>query len=183
MTGILKILWLIYLKWNQKTIMVFELFMKDCLKAKFSRILLRRGKKEYYNIWTFTENFSCALLFINWLLILKFKILLTLSFKLARKCITSKFSPYFGIFGDNSQFNNLREALGESTKFVYAVETGLSADPLKIRSISDLNNISIISNLDSQSTNYHRLGSEGIILKFNNLNYRNLINSIRKNRI
>ncbi|MFX1573086.1 MAG: endonuclease Q family protein [Promethearchaeota archaeon] len=93
------------------------------------------------------------------------------------------FTPFFGIFGENSQFNNLREALGDGSKYVNAVETGLSADPLMIRSISDLDNISIISNSDSHSTNYHRLGREATILKINNLNYRNLIDSIRKNRI
>jgi len=93
------------------------------------------------------------------------------------------FTLYIGIFGDNLQFNNLREVLGDSTKYIYAMETGLSADPLMIRSISDLDNISIISNSDSHSTNYHRLGREAIILKFNNLNYRNLIYAIRKNRI
>ena len=90
---------------------------------------------------------------------------------------------YFGIFSDKLQFNNLREALEDGTKYIYAVETGLSADPLMIRSISELDNISIISNSDSLSTNYHRLGREATILKFNNLNYRNLIDSIRKNRI
>jgi len=66
----------------------------------------------------------------------------------------------FGIFGDNLQFNILREPLGDGTKYIYAVETGLSTDPLMIRSISDLDNFSIISNSDNHSTNYHRLSRE-----------------------
>ena len=77
---------------------------------------------------------------------------------------------YFGIFGNILQFNNLREALGDATKYIYSVETGLSADPLMIRSISDLDNTSIISNSDNHSTNYHRLGRKATILKIKNLN-------------
>lgn len=36
------------------------------------------------------------------------------------------------------QFYNLKEALGEGTKYIYAVETDLSADPLMVRGISEL---------------------------------------------
>ena len=68
-------------------------------------------------------------------------------------------------------------------KYIHAVETVLSADPLMIRTISDLDNISIISSSDRHSTNFHRLGRETTIFKLNNLNYRNLIDSIRDNKI
>ncbi len=90
---------------------------------------------------------------------------------------------YIGTFGDKLQFNNLKEALGDGMKHIITIEMGLSADPIMIRSISDLDNISIISNSDSHSANYHRIGREATVFKFNNLNYRNLIDSIRKNRI
>ena len=48
-------------------------------------------------------------------------------------------------FRDKPQFNNLREALGDKMKFIYAVETRLSVDPLMIRSISELNKVFVIS--------------------------------------
>ena len=56
-------------------------------------------------------------------------------------------------------------------KFIYAVDTGLSSDPLMVRGISELNKVSVISNSDSHSTNFHRLGREATLLRFNKLNY------------
>lgn len=49
--------------------------------------------------------------------------------------------------------------------------------------ISELNKVSVISNSDSHSTNFHRLGREATILNMNKLDYPNLITSIRKNKI
>ena len=48
------------------------------------------------------------------------------------------FTPYFGIFGDKNHFRNLKEALGYGINKVNCIETGLSADPLIIRRISEL---------------------------------------------
>ena len=48
---------------------------------------------------------------------------------------------FYGILGNNLQFESLKEALGEGLKFVHAVETGLSADPTMIRGILELNKI------------------------------------------
>ena len=93
------------------------------------------------------------------------------------------FTPFFGIFGDKLQFNNLKEALGDSVNLINSIETGLSADPLMVRGISELNRFSIISNSDSHSINFHRLGREATLINLNRLNYHNLIQSIRKNKI
>jgi uncharacterized protein (TIGR00375 family) len=93
------------------------------------------------------------------------------------------FTPYFGIFGDNSHFNTMKEALGYGSGYINSVESGLSADPIMIRSISELNKVSVISNSDSHSLNYHRLGREATIFNLNKLNYKNLVDSIRRNKI
>ena len=93
------------------------------------------------------------------------------------------FTPYFGIFGDKSHFNTMKEALGYGVNYINCIETGLSADPLMIRSISELNKVSIISNSDSHSTNFHRLGREATKIQFNKLNYPNLVDSIKRNKI
>ena len=66
--------------------------------------------------------------------------------------IKFKIIPYFGLFGDNSYFTTMKEALGYGQSYINSVETGLSADPFMIRSISELNRVSIISNSDSYST-------------------------------
>lgn len=52
-----------------------------------------------------------------------------------------------------------------------------------VRGISELNKVSVITNSDSHSTNFHRLGRGATLLRFNKLNYQNLIDSIRKNKI
>ena len=93
------------------------------------------------------------------------------------------FTPFYGILGNNLQFKSLKEALGEGFKFVHAVETGLSADPTMIRGILELNNLSIISNSDSHSLHFHRLGREATVLDLNRATYRDIIKSIRENRI
>jgi len=93
------------------------------------------------------------------------------------------FTPFYGILGDHLQFGSLKEALGEGFNFVHAVETGLSADPTMIRGILELNNISIISNSDSHSLNFHRIGREVTVLDLNRITYRDIIKSIRENNI
>ncbi|MFW9866987.1 MAG: endonuclease Q family protein [Candidatus Thorarchaeota archaeon] len=93
------------------------------------------------------------------------------------------FTPFFGILGDKSQFKNLKEAIGSSTNYIHAVETGLSADPIMIRKISELNDLTILSNSDSHSTCFHRLGREASLININKVDYSNLIQSIRKDKI
>ena len=58
----------------------------------------------------------------------------------------------------------MKEALGYGVNYINCIETGLSADPLMVRSISELNKLSIISNSDYHSTNFHRLGREATTL-------------------
>jgi len=93
------------------------------------------------------------------------------------------FTPFFGIFGDKPHFNTLKEALGYGINNINCIETGLSADPLMVRSISELNRVSIISNSDCHSTNFHRLGREATKIQVNKLTYHNLIDSIKRNKI
>jgi uncharacterized protein (TIGR00375 family) len=93
------------------------------------------------------------------------------------------FTPYFGIFGHKTRFNTMKEALGYAMNYINVIETGLSTDPLMVRNISELNKVSIISNSDSHSTIYHRLGREATIIELNKLNYSNLIESFKRNKI
>ena len=93
------------------------------------------------------------------------------------------FTPYFGILGSDCNFNSLKEALGGGFEQVYAIESGLSADPSLIRSLSELNNFSIISNSDAHSAGFHRIGREATVLKLDKPNFSNIIDSIRKNNI
>lgn len=60
-------------------------------------------------------------------------------------------TPWFAIFGSKSGFDSIEECFGEMTEYVYAIETGLSSDPLMNRSLSALDNIMLISNSDAHS--------------------------------
>jgi len=67
--------------------------------------------------------------------------------------------------------------------YINSIETGLSSDPLMVRGISELNKVSVISNSDSHSINFHRLGRKATLLRFKKLNYQNLVDSLRRNKI
>lgn len=60
-------------------------------------------------------------------------------------------TPWFSVFGSKSGFNALEECFGEMTPYIYAIETGLSSDPLMNRSLFALDSVMLISNSDAHS--------------------------------
>lgn len=60
-------------------------------------------------------------------------------------------TPWFSVFGSKSGFNTLEACYGSMAKYIYAIETGLSSDPLMNRSLSALDNVMLISNSDAHS--------------------------------
>lgn len=70
-------------------------------------------------------------------------------------------TPHFSVFGAASGFDSLDECFDELTPFVYAVETGLSSDPLMNWRLSALDNITLISNSDAHSPS--KIGREANI--------------------
>ena len=62
-------------------------------------------------------------------------------------CLT----PWFGIFGSKSGFDSIEECFGDYSKYIFALETGLSADPLMIWRIPDGQKVALISNSDAHS--------------------------------
>ncbi len=60
-------------------------------------------------------------------------------------------TPWFAMFGSKSGFNTIEECFGEMTPYIYAIETGLSSDPLMNRSLSALDDVMLISNSDAHS--------------------------------
>ena len=75
-------------------------------------------------------------------------------FATIHNCMT----PWFGVFGSMSGFDSLEEAFGENAKHIYAMETGLSADPAMIWRIPDGRKMTLISNSDAHSST--KLGRE-----------------------
>ncbi|MDO8609662.1 MAG: endonuclease Q family protein [bacterium] len=71
-------------------------------------------------------------------------------------------TPWFSIFGSKSGFDSIEECFGkENAKHIYAVETGLSSDPIMNWQIKELENRSIISSSDAHSG--PKLGREATV--------------------
>jgi len=60
-------------------------------------------------------------------------------------------TPWFSVFGSKSGFDTLEECFEEYTKYIYAIETGLSSDPAMNWRLSKLDKITLISNSDAHS--------------------------------
>jgi uncharacterized protein (TIGR00375 family) len=60
-------------------------------------------------------------------------------------------TPWFSIFGSKSGFNSIEECFGEYSKYIYAIETGLSSDPAMNWQLSALDKVALISNSDAHS--------------------------------
>ncbi len=92
-------------------------------------------------------------------------------------------TPWFAIFGSKSGYDSLEEAFDELAPHVFAIETGLSSDPLMNWRCSMLDDITLISNSDAHSP--QKLGREANVLKFGNekdVTYDNIMRIIREGK-
>jgi DNA helicase II / ATP-dependent DNA helicase PcrA len=60
-------------------------------------------------------------------------------------------TPWFSLFGSKSGFDSIQDCFEDLTSHIYAVETGLSSDPAMNRRVSELDNLTLISNSDAHS--------------------------------
>ena len=88
-------------------------------------------------------------------------------------CMTS----WFGIFGSKSGFDSLKECFQEKANKIYAVETGISADPAMLWRLKE--NVNLVSFSDMHSYWPFRLGREATLFDFKELTYNNIIKAIR----
>jgi uncharacterized protein (TIGR00375 family) len=88
-------------------------------------------------------------------------------------------TPHFGVFGSLSGFNSIEEAFGEEAKHIFAIETGLSADPKMNWQISSLDQYALVSNSDAHSL--RKLGREANVFEIEEkkLSYAEIIRVIR----
>lgn len=75
-------------------------------------------------------------------------------------------TPWFAVFGSKSGYDSLEECFEELTPEIFAIETGLSSDPPMNRRLSQLDNITLISNSDAHSLD--NLGREANVFLFEN---------------
>jgi uncharacterized protein (TIGR00375 family) len=84
------------------------------------------------------------------------------------------------VFGSKSGYDSLEECFEELTPHIFAIETGLSSDPVMNRRLSKLDGIVLVSNSDAQSL--ANLGREANVLAFENekdITYDSLWNKIK----
>jgi len=90
-------------------------------------------------------------------------------------------TPWFGLFGSKSGFDSLKEAFGDQADNIYAVESGMSADPAMLWRFEEIasGKVSIVSFSDAHSFWPWRIGREATIFEIPELTYDNLIKAIR----
>lgn len=86
-------------------------------------------------------------------------------------------TPWFGIFGSKSGFDSLSECFEDYAKHIYAIETGLSADPEMLWRIPDGRKVALISNSDAHSP--QKLAREANILD-TEIDYFEIIKTIKE---
>jgi len=87
-------------------------------------------------------------------------------------------TPWFSLFGSNSGFDTVKEAFGDQTKHINALETGLSSDPAMNWRLSQLDKYLLVSFSDAHSYWPWRMGREATVFD-TKLSYKDIINAIR----
>ena len=92
-------------------------------------------------------------------------------------------TPWLSIFGSKSGFNSITECFGDYAKHIYAIETGLSSDPIMNWQIKELEKRSIVSFSDAHSG--PKLGREATVFVPNGTNephwtYNDIASAIRQ---
>ncbi|MEM3725642.1 MAG: endonuclease Q family protein [Candidatus Bathyarchaeia archaeon] len=88
-------------------------------------------------------------------------------------------TPWFSIFGAFSGFDSVEECYQDMTKYIYALETGLSSDPPMNWRLSKLDKFALVSNSDSHSFWPWRIGREANVFELENLTYHEVVDAIR----
>jgi uncharacterized protein (TIGR00375 family) len=88
-------------------------------------------------------------------------------------------TPWFSIFGAFSGFNSVEECYQDMTKYIYALETGLSSDPLMNWRLSKLDKFTLVSNSDSHSFWPWRMGREANVFELKSLSYWEVVDAIK----
>jgi uncharacterized protein (TIGR00375 family) len=89
-------------------------------------------------------------------------------------------TPWFGIFGAFSGFDQMEDCYQDMTRHIPALETGLSSDPPMNWRLSALDKFALVSNSDSHSSWPWRIGREANVFELERLTYHEVVDAIRK---
>jgi len=85
-------------------------------------------------------------------------------------------TPYFGIFGSKTGFDLIEECFEDYSKYIYAIETGLSSNPEMNWRLSALDKITLISNSDAHSA--QKIGREANVFD-TEISYPKILEAIK----
>jgi len=90
-------------------------------------------------------------------------------------------TPWFGLFGSKSGFDSLEECFQDMAEKVYAIESGMSADPPMLWRFKEVveGKVRVVSFSDAHSFWPWRIGREATIFDIPELSYENIIKAIR----
>lgn len=88
-------------------------------------------------------------------------------------------TTHFSLMGDYNKYSKVEDCFKENTKYIHALETGMSSTPDMNWRISSLDKFNLVSFSDSHSFWPWRLGREATIFNVEELTYKNIINAIR----
>lgn len=85
-------------------------------------------------------------------------------------------TPWFSVLGDKSGFETIEECFEDLTKYIYAVEMGLSSNPLMNWAVSFLDRFTLMANSDAHSP--EKLGRNANIFN-TDLSYDSIIEALK----
>jgi len=85
-------------------------------------------------------------------------------------------TPWFSLYGSMSGFDSIEECFGEYSKYIFAIETGLSSDPEMNWRIKELGKRAIVSFSDSHSP--AKMGREATVFELEDSTFKNIRRAI-----
>ncbi|MCB9803026.1 DNA helicase UvrD [Candidatus Nomurabacteria bacterium] len=86
-------------------------------------------------------------------------------------------TPWFAVFGSKSGFDSLEECFEDLTPYIKAIETGLSSDPIMNWQLSQLDQITLVSNSDAHSGPH--IGREANVMDLEENTYDEIVEIIK----
>ena len=90
-------------------------------------------------------------------------------------------TPWFSIFGAFSGFDTVEDCYQDMTKYIHALETGLSSDPPMNWRLSKLDKYTLVSNSDCHSFWPWRIGREANVFELEKFTYKDVTGAIVSN--
>ncbi len=90
-------------------------------------------------------------------------------------------TPWFSLFGAFSGFDSIDDCYQDMTKYIHAIETGLSSDPAMNWRLSKLDRFALLSNSDCHSFWPWRIGREANVFELEKFTYGQVLDAIKSN--